>query len=337
MSRFFVELIKRVSEKEDTFTECLAASLREDPDLARRFLLKLCGDRLDGVDVRAAAIDVATQCSFLASADVPACCVDLVLTLGDTTRIGVENKLFAGEGRDQAGNRDQLRNYLRLSLSRIAYIRAQEADVADEVRHNARYLTPVERQHFLWSDFYLDVEACAPQGSLLTRALLELFLHYGFEPAKREIGDLKHPDKTVAEANRKNFAKLWEITKAELSKMGWKRIGPGSIAELYIDEGSSERIKKAWIDPTWARGLLRVRLTPHAGKEGKVEEALQVAALPHRDDVEIQRGRAAGRVRDPEYVQVTISLRKLLGETTDVGAMKKLLAEFVSETFRAAG
>ncbi|MBI2156842.1 MAG: hypothetical protein HYV94_17915 [Candidatus Rokubacteria bacterium] len=336
MSRFFVEIIKRVSEKEDVFTECLAASLREDRDLARRFLLKLCGDRLDGVDVRTAAIDVATQCSFRVGADAPACCVDMVLTLAATTKIGVENKLFAAEGRDQAGNRDQLRTYLRLGLSRIAYIRAQEADVADDVRHNARYLTPADRQHFLWSDFYLDVEACARQGSLLTTALLELFLHYGFEPAKREIGDLRHPDKTVAEANRQNFAKLWEITKAELSKLGWKRIGSGSIAELYVDEGSSELIKKAWIDPTWARGLLRVRLTPHAGNEAKVEEALQGAVLPHHGDVEIQRGRAAGRVRDPQYVQVTISLRKLLGETTEVQIMKKLLAEFVSEVFRAA-
>ena len=53
MAGFFVQLIKRVSEKEDVFTECLAAALRDDPSLARRFVLRLCGDNLDGVDVRA--------------------------------------------------------------------------------------------------------------------------------------------------------------------------------------------------------------------------------------------------------------------------------------------
>ena len=42
MAGFFVQLIKRVSEKEDVFTECLAAALRDDPALARRFVLKLC-------------------------------------------------------------------------------------------------------------------------------------------------------------------------------------------------------------------------------------------------------------------------------------------------------
>lgn len=117
MSRFFVQLVKRVSEKEDVFTECLAAALREDPHLARRFALKLCGDQRDDVDVRGATIDVATQSTFPARTGVPGCCIDMVFTPGGTTKIGVENKLFAGEGRDQQGTRDQLRNYLRLGLS----------------------------------------------------------------------------------------------------------------------------------------------------------------------------------------------------------------------------
>jgi hypothetical protein len=167
-------------------------------------------------------------------------------------------------------------------------------------------------------------------------ALFDLFLHYGFEPPKPEIGDLNHPDKMVSEANRRNFAKLWEATRAELLKMGWTSISPGSIAELYVDGGPSKRVKKAWIDPTWARGLLRVRLTPHPGRAAEVEEALRSGFLPHHDDVDIARGRATKRVRDPEYVQATISFRKLLGETADIQAMKKLLAEFVAAVFQEA-
>ena len=64
MAGFFVQLIKRISEKEDVFTECLAAAVRGDQSLARRFVLRLCGDNLDGVDVRTAGVHVATQFSF---------------------------------------------------------------------------------------------------------------------------------------------------------------------------------------------------------------------------------------------------------------------------------
>src|SRR5712691_2190027 len=102
MAEFFVQLIKRVSEKEDVFTECVAAALRDDPGLARRFVLRFCGDNLDGVDVRTAAIDVGTQMAFPASTDVPACCIDMVLTRDGTTKVGIENKLFADEGPEAA-------------------------------------------------------------------------------------------------------------------------------------------------------------------------------------------------------------------------------------------
>ena len=55
---------------------------------------------------------------------------------------------------------------------------------------------------------------------------------------------------------------------------------------MYVTDGSSERIKEAWLDPTWARGLLRIRLTPNSGYEAKVEADLLSANLLHGDDVE---------------------------------------------------
>lgn len=219
----------------------------------------------------------------------------------------------------------------------IAYITAQDAGVAPGVRGDPGYLRPRARDHLLWSDFYDDREASSEQGGLLTRELVDLFRHYGFEPPKPEIGDLRHPDPATAKENRRNFAKLWEATKTDLRKMGWRRIGPPSTAELYVAEGTSKRVKNAWLDPIWARGLLRVRLTPHTGKGSDVNESLQAAPLPHRDDLEIQRRYAGGRVRDPEYVQVAISLRKLLDDAHDTLTIKRLLAEFVAAVFRAAG
>jgi hypothetical protein len=270
-------------------------------------------------------------------ANAPVCCLDLLLTLDRSTTLGVENKLFADEGRGSDGQREQLRKYLALPVNRLAYVRAQDADVAPDVlNRRPKYLAPPDRRHFLWSDFYQDIEASLESGGSLTRALLDLFLYFGFEPPNPQIGDLKGPDKTIAEANRRNFAKLWEVARTELSRAGWTSITPGSIAELYVDGGRSLRIKKAWINPTWSRGLLRVRLTPHPGKTASVEEALRGARLPHHDDVDIARGLAAKRVRDSEYVQVTIAFRKLFGNATEAGAMKRELADFVAAVFREA-
>ena len=58
--------------------------------------------------------------------------------------------------------------------------------------------------------------------------------------------------------------------------------------------------------------------------------------LPHADDVEIERGRAPGRVHDRDYVQAAVSIRALLQDTNDATVMKMRLAEFVAAVFRVA-
>jgi hypothetical protein len=332
MPEFFVQLLKRVAEKENVFTECLAAALRHDSELARDFLVVLCGPELDGVDVRAATVEVDPQKAFLRTADHPACCVDLVFTLNRVVTVGVENKLWAVEGKTQ------LSDYLKLGLNRIAYVTARDRAVEPDVRANPQYLKPT-RGHFLWSDFDEVVERRGRHtaGPLLTKALLEAFRHFGFEPPTPEIGNLLDADEDIRTRTRKNFAKLWETTRTELQKIGWNHLTPGSIAELYVQDGPSDRIKRVWLDPTWGRGLLRVRLTPHAGKVGEVEEALRFAQLPHGRDVHVHQGQEPRRRRDAGYVEATISLRTLLGGALETEAMKKSLAEFVTAVFRAVG
>jgi hypothetical protein len=68
-----------------------------------------------------------------------------------------------------------------------------------------------------------------------------------------EIGDLTHRDPAIAEAHRRNFAKLWDSTKAEARKLGWRRINPGTIAELYVDEGACASRRTAVNRSNWNR------------------------------------------------------------------------------------
>ena len=56
MSDFFIKLLKLTERDEDTFTECLATTLAEDPDLRSRFVATLCGDEVDGILVRDAEL-----------------------------------------------------------------------------------------------------------------------------------------------------------------------------------------------------------------------------------------------------------------------------------------
>ena len=51
MSEFFLSLLKRTDRKEDTFTECLAETLRQDPDLMRDFVTTLCGAAVGDVPI----------------------------------------------------------------------------------------------------------------------------------------------------------------------------------------------------------------------------------------------------------------------------------------------
>ncbi len=185
MSRLFVNIIKRVTEKEDAFTECLAETLRGDPVLARDFLLQVCGEDVEAVSVARAEIQIETQKEF------PGACLDMLFWLDGKSTVGFENKLWSPE------SEGQLSKYLRLGLNRMAFITDYYAPVEDEVLQDPHYRAPQNgRHHFVWSDFYSVVETSAKKNAapFLNRALLELFKHLGFEPPHPQIGDLLHPD-----------------------------------------------------------------------------------------------------------------------------------------------
>ena len=329
MSDIFVKAFKLTESKEDLFTECLAGTLREDSRLAREFLVTLCGNQVDGVSLQNTAISIATQ-------QVRGnCCVDMVFSLDRGKTIGVENKLESPEGKDQ------LARYLALGFSRLAFITGFYTKVGSEVSRNERYVRPSkEREHFLWSDFYqlLDEHTEAAPAAVLTRALRELFAYLGFDPPKPEIGDLLDSDPERSRENRLNFTKLWEPARAGLRERRWTKITPGSIAELYVSKGTAKRVQKAWLDPTWTRGNLRIRLTPNRGVAAEgIERLLAAAELPQRNAVRISRRDVKDRKTPETVVEVAISLKRLLGGEKDHERMARTLAEFTLAVFDAAG
>jgi PD-(D/E)XK nuclease superfamily len=107
--------------KENIFTECFAATLQEDPQLAKEFLIQLCGKKLDQVQISRASIKVETQQRR------DGAYLDMVFRLNGRKLVGVENKLFAPQGKAQ------LRKYLRLGLDRLAFINVRDAKIARNI------------------------------------------------------------------------------------------------------------------------------------------------------------------------------------------------------------
>lgn len=329
MSDLFIKLIKHTAEKEDFFTECLAATLREDPQVAKDFVIYLCGEELDEVTISATAVTIETQVSFIGS------CIDMVITLNGRKTIATEHKLWSPQAKGQ------LSRYLKLGFDRLAFITGYHSEVSKKVFDHPCYMKPLNgRKHFMWSDFYelLEKSLQTPSATTLNRALLTLFRDYGFEPPKPEIGDLLDPDPAVSRRNRKNFAKFWELTRRLLRKKGWKEFGIGSIAELYVSEGPTKRLAWAWLDPIWQRGSLRIRLTlDKSSYLETVEKNLLSPEFPFHNDINIVETRASRKEGREEVLDILIPMKKLLADAHDAESISKKLAGYVLAVFDTVG
>jgi len=329
MKALFKKLMRFTEQKEDFFTECLAATMREDPSLARMFLRRMCGSEMAGVKIRDSSIDIATQVPF------PGSCIDMIFKINNTVSIGVENKLWSPEGENQ------LSKYLKLPLEALGFITGYHCRVSPGVVENPRYLKPGNgRDHFMWQDFYDDVRKCAEEKPYpsLAHSLQGLFEHLGFEPPHAEIGDLLDPDEDVAKRNRRNFAKLWESTRQRLMERGWKSITRGSIAELYVQDGSAERLRWAWLDPMWQRGSLRIRLNFHRGVVPRdimgLLEASRNSLCPDMEVIVTTARRGKERV---EVLEVLVPMRKLFADLSDAESISQRLSDYTLSVFDTVG
>lgn len=329
MKDLFKRLIKFTQQKEDFFTECLAATLREDLLLSRMFLQKICGQEVEGVKIVDSHIDIETQYQYSGSR------IDMVFKLDNKVNIGVENKLWSPEGVDQ------LLKYLKLPLNALCYITGYHSNISRDVKENPLYLKPADgRAHFMWQDFYEDVNMCVERESyhVLTYSFLELLVHFGFDPPHAEIGDLLDPDEDIAKNNRQNFAKLWRSTQKGFRERGWKSISRGSIAELYVQEGLAKHLNWAWLDPIWQRGSLRIRLNLHYGIVlYDIVKLLEILRNTHYPDMEVITTTARRGKKLMKVIDVLIPMRILFSGLSDAESIGQALSNYTLAVFDTVG
>jgi hypothetical protein len=312
-------------KSEDFFTEALAATLGETPSLARGFCAVLAGARtLGGVRLSTAKVQVFTQQSHREQASR----TDMRLVLNGKVNILLEHKLLSPESNGQTGR------YAKITgVTHFAVIAARPTKFPG-VREawGDRLLAPSEsRMHFLWGDFYDLIagqgksssrNADAPLGPL-ERALVGLFDRHLLQSSHPVVGQLTHADPETRVRENTKFRELLGPTERALQhgSRGWSITDswePTAKSELWVEYGSSKRLLRAWIDPRFNPGALRVRLT---GKDEKtraqIERALKsepVPALRTADIRPVEVGSGNGRKYALDlYLPWSVLLRRCTG------------------------
>lgn len=309
--------------REDHLTEFFAAALtlNEGFRLAYSKLVLDAYANQCGWD-RPRITSVETQISYVESK----CRPDMRITLDDGHIILCEHKLEAGETkRSESDAPFQLRRYLCLPVDGLVYVRSTWKPTAEDVLGNPRYIKPDGKEHFLWRDFYPILASYQDQ---FTRWLREGFELLGFTPPHPTMGDLEDRDVKKRRKNRKNFAKMWNDTKALAGDLGWK-VGTGSIVELYLSNNPRSLVEDVFISPAkFERFLFRV--TPRMGNIDKALRSLENAAKFLNIPVEVEMAVVPRKEGKVEVVEVKSTLRNVVGsEPKKPEEIEKNLREFI--------
>lgn len=315
--------------REDHLTEFFAAALDVCPVFRAAYYSLVIAPFAKANGWSATGIArVETQVSFAGTT----CCPDVLFHLTDGKIIACEHKLEApetpGPERDQ---RPQLERYLDLRIDGLVYARNGYKPPSQQIINHAKYIRPVDREHFIWRDFYplLSVEQ-----HVLLAWIREGFDLLGFTPPHPSIGEMSGPDDATKRANRENFAKLWGRTRSFATSLGWK-VGAGYIVELYLSENPSSIASWVFISPAKCDRFL-FRVTPKEETLDTAKTALETAIPSLRARTELvvcQVPREKGKVT---VIDITSSLHELLGTaplTTD--AIESRLLEFTSPLLNA--
>lgn len=332
-SRLFVRLWNTVAKREDAhirenfFSECVAGVLNADLELARAFArtLNRGRDRIGGTSISRSDVRVIPQ--FFCLSQARRCYVDLRLEIGKQA-IGIEVKLDAPEGSLPSGDR-QIEKYLQIrQLTHVAYITGYHTDVEPSVkRRRTRYLKPLDRDHFLWSDIYPIVLAAsrrrtAPQ---LHQALLELFHARHLEPSHPELPDLS----TVE--GRREFRSFWLLTRKRLGRR-YDVVAPTRInATTYAWSYDNSNAWKIALEPAFNPGLLKIWL--YMRSRSAQDESLRNLRSLFNKDVRALRGATAERRVGTGIAKAGIAVwlpyRFIFPRTSSLGSKQERLAEVI--------
>ncbi|HCM0863982.1 TPA: hypothetical protein N2812_000390 [Vibrio parahaemolyticus] len=249
----FMNTQKLTSAKEDHLTEFFAASLRASQAMRDKFMQVVFG----ADDERAITL-VETQSLY------PNCRPDMRIELDDGFVLLCENKLDAMEtiGNEKTDFTPQLTRYLTLPVDGVMYIRTSLKAPATNVLAHPRYIHPVDKQHFLWQDFY---STLLDDDNALVCELKAGFEYLGFVPPNPIIGDLT---RNAPREQRVNFGKFWLSTTSVAAELGWK-VYVGDIVERYFYHAEARLADWVYINPINPERFL-VRLSALPGNEGEL-------------------------------------------------------------------
>lgn len=313
--------------REDHLTEFLAAALDADQAFRgayERTLLDPVAETREWTSTRINR--VRTQVWFPEVRGQP----DLVLEIDGGRTVLCEHKLDASEteliSSVDAETLGQLERYLRLDVDGVAYFRSSWNPPSEEVLVHPRYVAPSGREHFLWEDLY---EPLLEGTHDLVAWLREGFESLGFTPPHGTLGRLHGEDSEYVRANRRNFAKLWEKTRSECRRLGWK-VDTGAVCELYLRGHESAPVSLIYVSPLHNRArVLLIRVAPVDADdleniEGRISDL--TPSLPVRPEVEVVTTRPGNK---RPVIDVRVPLRSLLAEEGDPLEMAEALVRMV--------
>lgn len=339
-SNAFLGTRQLTASREDHLTEFFAAALQLCPGFALDYAkLALWGIAPAGGWKGNPFKMVETQVAY--SDD--RCRPDMRITLADNRVVLCEHKIDAdqvlGTGDDP---KKQLARYLDLArkdsqICGLVYVRSSSKTPDSGVLDHNLFLRPKApkgalRDHLLWRDFYPILKKNS--GHLFVRWLLDGFEHIGFTPPPDSIPDLEAADPEERGRNRREFAKLWDGTRAKLIENGW-RVTPGGVIQLYLQNNARSAADLVIVSPLARSQRFWVRIRPRKGYLDEIEGAVTKAVADHPAGPTVERITLKPVKGVQEQIQVVSSLWCVLEGAVGSAAIERRLHDFVVQVVRA--
>lgn len=194
------------------------------------------------------------------------------------------------------------------------------------MRNHPLFITR-DGHHFLWRDLYPLLQSSSHP---LLADLCKGFEVMGFVPLLPAVGSLSDFNSETDEQNRSEFKELWAMAADYGKQHGWS-VETNKNAELYYSPDENYPAYQIFVSPSKAeRFLIRFSLRDGVDQE-KFRSRIEDVDVAVPFEVTAYQ-RPAKRNRRSVYVSVidiTSSLRNVIGDTDDKGRIQALLLEYV--------